>query len=44
MSSVLNVVCPICKKEYPFTPKAGQRISCPCGLVFDFADLKWKRG
>ena len=36
----MNLICPICLREYPVAPSKGD-INCPCGGHFSFAHLKW---
>lgn len=36
----MNLICPICLREYPVAPHNGD-IDCPCGGHFSFAKLKW---
>lgn len=38
---MLNLVCPLCRREYPLTNFKGN-IKCECGkAVFSYSTLKW---
>lgn len=36
----MNLICPICLREYPVKPHNGD-IKCPCGGHFSYERLKW---